>query len=98
MGTISDCILSEGNADLPHEDGSNFKKSKTPREFAQEICEVAESFGYPVHVLAPKLNQWYLTPHDQYRDPVLDQEICELMIKIFVAMRERGYSHSDLAR
>jgi|SRR3989344_4942094 len=88
----------ESKAENPEYDRSDLKASKTYRQFIQEIWDVTASLGIDLPTLGRKLNQWYLTPHDTRRDEVLDEEVCGLMIKIYVALRERGYGHGDLVK
>lgn len=86
-----------GLADFPDasKENSEFKTKKTPREFNQELWDVTSSLGIDLSVLGQKLNQWYLDENPR-RDETLDEEICRCMIRIYNAMRERGYSRRDL--
>src|SRR3989344_2574068 len=109
VGYYLECAIKIGWADIlvgpsdqehddPDYDRSDLKASKTYRQFIQEIWDVTTSLGIDLPTLGRKLNQWYLTPHDTRRDEVLDEEVCGLMIKIYVALRERGYGHGDLVK
>lgn len=82
----------------PEYDRSDLIASKTYRQFIREIWDVTASLGIDIPTLSRKLNQWYLAPNEAKRDETLDEEVCGLMIKIYIAMRERGYSKGDLVK
>jgi hypothetical protein len=88
------------NSPWPNDPNSELKASKTPREFAEEILEVATSLGINIPEFCKKLNRWYCEERPicynraDYKE--LDDYIGINMMKMYVAMRKRGYSHRDL--
>lgn len=88
----------ERKCENPEYDRTDLKASKTPRQFVRELWDVTASLAIDLPTLSRKLNQWYLAPYDAKRDDALDEEVCGIMIKTYVAMRERGYSKGDLVK
>jgi hypothetical protein len=79
---------------------SGLLTTQTPRQFQAMLLEIAESFGYKFPEFGEKLGHFFKEqrPFDAKKEDYaeLDEEVGNFLLNIYMALRERGYSHRDI--